>query len=76
MVEREVMGVSTVNRPAYEGKKEREMRKILGSTVWCQPNNLQSPDVLTNVEEVAVTSKSRISHSRGKGGQNWESDQT
>ena len=67
MVEVEVMGLSKVIRLSDEGKREREIRKILGSTVWYQPNNLQSPGVLKD-EEVAVTSKTRSAHSRGKGG--------
>ena len=40
LVEREIIGVLKVNRPLYDGKRERKTRKIFGSKVWYQPNNL------------------------------------
>ena len=57
-----VLKVSKVNRPLDKGKREREMRKILGSTVWYQPSSLQSPEVLSKEEAVVVTSKCRSAH--------------
>ena len=68
MVEGEVMGTSKINRPADEGKREREICKILGPTEWFQPRHLQSPEVCKE-EEVAVTSKSRSAHKLGRNGQ-------
>ena len=65
MVEKEVLGVSKVNRLADEGKREREIRKILGPTEWFQPRHLQSPEVCTvKEEEVAVSLKSWSSQMR------------
>jgi hypothetical protein len=70
MVKKELMGISKVNRPEDEGMRERNIKKILGPTEWFQPRHLQSPEVCSKKEkEVAVTSKSRSAHKRGKGGQ-------
>ena len=37
MVGNVLMGFSKVNRPADMGRREREIRKILGPTEWFQP---------------------------------------
>ena len=56
MVKNEITGVSKVNRPADEGRREREIKKILGPTEWFQPRHLQSPEVCTEKEEEVVVS--------------------
>ena len=70
MVISELKGFSKINRSVDMGRREREIRKILGPTEWFQPRCLQSPEVYSKKEEeVAVTSKSRSAHTLGKGGQ-------
>ena len=69
MVEKEIMGVSKVNRLVDEGRREREIRKILGPTEWFQPRHLQSPEVCTErEEEVVVSPKSQSSQVRRRAG--------
>ena len=69
MVEKEVLGVSKFNRLADEGRRQREIKKILGPTEWFQPRHLQSPEVCTaKEEEVAMSPKSQSSQiRRGQG---------
>ena len=65
MVENEVLGVGRVNRPADEGKREREMRKILGKTEWYQPKLMQEGgEACKSEEEEPVTPKTWRSHTR------------
>ena len=65
MVENEVLGVGKVNRPANEGRREREIRRVLGRTEWYQPKlTKEGGEVCKSEEEEPVTPKAWRSHTR------------
>ena len=65
MVENEVLGMGRVNRSADEGKREREIRRVLGSIEWYQPKFIkEGGEVCKSEEEETVTPKTWRSHTR------------
>ena len=65
MVENEVLGVRKVNRSANEGKREREIKRVLGKTEWYQPKFIkEGGDDCKSEEEEPVTPKTWRSHTR------------
>ena len=54
-----------MNRPANEGKREREIRRVLGKMEWYQPKfTKEGGDVCKSEEEEPVSPKAWRSHTR------------
>merc|ERR1712120_44652 len=57
MVEKEITGVRRVNRTVTEGKRDRDIRKVVGSSNWFREKGPNPEDTDETVKRTETTSK-------------------